>query len=145
MISRLLHQYSWNSEVETTWINLICWPHRTSSTALRKVCVRKVRGKNWCKNWRKNMTSLQSRALCGLFVSRQKEFFHTKISCSRSHQQNYDLSNIFDPRFWSFWQRKIKIPSAKLRKYAKRRIQSFLLFFSPLKFKIWGGKISKKD
>ena len=26
----LLHQYSWNSEVETTWISLIGWPHKTS-------------------------------------------------------------------------------------------------------------------
>jgi hypothetical protein len=25
------HQYSWNSEVETTWISLIGWPHKTSS------------------------------------------------------------------------------------------------------------------
>ena len=25
------HQYSWNSEVETTWIRLIGWPHKTSS------------------------------------------------------------------------------------------------------------------
>ena len=48
-------------------------------------------------------------ALCGLFVSRQKEFFHTKISCSRSHQQNYDLSNIFDPRFWSFWLELVRL------------------------------------
>jgi hypothetical protein len=24
------HQYSWTSEVETTWISLIGWPHRTS-------------------------------------------------------------------------------------------------------------------
>ena len=29
--SMLFHQYSWNSEVETTWISLICWAHRTSS------------------------------------------------------------------------------------------------------------------
>ena len=29
--SRLFHQYSWNSEVETTWISLILWPHRTSN------------------------------------------------------------------------------------------------------------------
>ena len=26
------HQYSWNSEVETTWISLIGWPLRTSTT-----------------------------------------------------------------------------------------------------------------
>ena len=25
------HQYSWNSEVETTWISLIGWPHKTST------------------------------------------------------------------------------------------------------------------
>ena len=25
------HQYSWNSEVETTWIILICWHHKTST------------------------------------------------------------------------------------------------------------------
>ena len=25
------HQYSWNSEVETTWISLICWHHKTSN------------------------------------------------------------------------------------------------------------------
>ena len=28
--STLFHQYSWNSEVETTWISLIGWPHKTS-------------------------------------------------------------------------------------------------------------------
>ena len=28
---RSFHQYLWNSEVETTWISLIGWPHRTSS------------------------------------------------------------------------------------------------------------------
>ena len=33
-ISRLFHQYSWNSEVETTWKSLICWRHRTSTTYL---------------------------------------------------------------------------------------------------------------
>ena len=27
--SRSFHQYSWNSEVETTWISLIRWPHGT--------------------------------------------------------------------------------------------------------------------
>ena len=25
------HQYSWNSEVEKTWITLIGWPHKTST------------------------------------------------------------------------------------------------------------------
>ena len=29
--SMLFHQYSWNSEVETTWISLIGWPHKTSN------------------------------------------------------------------------------------------------------------------
>ena len=29
--SMLFHQYSWNSEVETTWISLIGWHHKTSS------------------------------------------------------------------------------------------------------------------
>ena len=28
--SRSFHQYSWNSEVDTTWISLIGWPHKTS-------------------------------------------------------------------------------------------------------------------
>ena len=28
--SSSFHQYSWSSEVETTWISLIGWPHRTS-------------------------------------------------------------------------------------------------------------------
>ena len=27
----LFHQYSWNSEVGTTWISLISWHHKTSS------------------------------------------------------------------------------------------------------------------
>ena len=27
--SMSFHQYSWNSEVETTWISLIGWPHKT--------------------------------------------------------------------------------------------------------------------
>ena len=27
----LFHQYSWNSEVETTWISLIGWPYKTSN------------------------------------------------------------------------------------------------------------------
>ena len=30
--SRSFHQYSWNSEVDTTWISLIDWPHKTSIT-----------------------------------------------------------------------------------------------------------------
>ena len=30
--SRSIHQYSWNSEVETTWNGLIGWRHRTSNT-----------------------------------------------------------------------------------------------------------------
>ena len=30
------HQYSWNSEVETTWISLIGWHHKTSNTYFRK-------------------------------------------------------------------------------------------------------------
>ena len=29
--STSFHQYSWNYEVETTWINLIGWHHKTSS------------------------------------------------------------------------------------------------------------------
>ena len=32
MFSRSFHQYSRNSEVETTWNGLICWRHRTSIT-----------------------------------------------------------------------------------------------------------------
>ena len=31
----LFHQYSSNSEVETTWIRLICWPHKTSVCPLQ--------------------------------------------------------------------------------------------------------------
>ena len=31
MFSRSFHQYSWSSEVETTWKSLICWWHRTSN------------------------------------------------------------------------------------------------------------------
>ena len=31
MKSMSFHQYSWNSEVETTWISLIGWHHKTSS------------------------------------------------------------------------------------------------------------------
>ena len=30
--STSFHQYSWNSEVETTWISLIGWHHKTSNT-----------------------------------------------------------------------------------------------------------------
>ena len=30
--SMSFHQYSWNSEVEATWISLIGWHHKTSST-----------------------------------------------------------------------------------------------------------------
>ena len=78
MKPKSFHQYSWNSEVETTWINLICWPYRTSSTVLHKVCVRKVRGKNWCKNWRKNMTSLQSRGSLRPFRVQTKGIFPHK-------------------------------------------------------------------
>ena len=29
--SMSFHQYSWNSEVWTTWISLICWHHKTST------------------------------------------------------------------------------------------------------------------
>ena len=29
--SRSFHQYSWNSEVDTTWISLIGWPNKTSN------------------------------------------------------------------------------------------------------------------
>ena len=32
--SRSFHQYSWNSEVETTWISLIGWHHKTSNKYL---------------------------------------------------------------------------------------------------------------
>ena len=78
MIARLFHQYSWNSEEERTWISLICWPHETSTAVLRKVCVRKVRGKNWCKNWRKNMTSLQSRGSLRPFRVQTKGIFPHK-------------------------------------------------------------------
>ena len=34
MKSMSFHQYSWNSEVETTWISLIGWHHKTSTTEL---------------------------------------------------------------------------------------------------------------
>ena len=43
-----------------------------------KVCVRKVRGKNWCKNWRKNMTSLQSRGSLRPFRVQTKGIFPHK-------------------------------------------------------------------
>ena len=32
----LFHQYLWNSKVETTWISLIGWPHKTST--IQYVC-----------------------------------------------------------------------------------------------------------
>ena len=35
--SMSFHQYSWNSEVETTWISLIGWHHKTSSKHLSLV------------------------------------------------------------------------------------------------------------
>ena len=35
--STSFHQYSWNSEVETTWISLIGWHHKTSSTYLDRM------------------------------------------------------------------------------------------------------------
>ena len=31
MKSKSFHQYSWNSEVETMWISLIGWHHKTSN------------------------------------------------------------------------------------------------------------------
>ena len=41
--STSFHQYSWNSEVETTWISLIGWHHKTSNNylpiySLEKLC-----------------------------------------------------------------------------------------------------------
>ena len=35
--SILFHQYSWNSEVETIWISLIGWHHKTSINECMKV------------------------------------------------------------------------------------------------------------
>ena len=34
MKSMSFHQYSWNSEVDTTWISLIGWHHKTSSSSM---------------------------------------------------------------------------------------------------------------
>ena len=39
--SRSFHQYSWNSEVETIWISLISWHHKTSNKLVQgtiKIC-----------------------------------------------------------------------------------------------------------
>ena len=36
MFSGSFHQYSWNSEVETTWKSLICWQHRMSNIYLNR-------------------------------------------------------------------------------------------------------------
>ena len=36
--STSFHQYSWNSEVETTWISLISWHHKTSTKYWVKQC-----------------------------------------------------------------------------------------------------------
>ena len=35
--STSFHQYSWNSEVETTWISLIGWHHKTSNKYVANV------------------------------------------------------------------------------------------------------------
>ena len=42
--SMLFHQYSWNSEVETTWIILIGWPHKTSIRMLWMILTRHLMG-----------------------------------------------------------------------------------------------------
>ena len=41
--STLFHQYSWYSEVETTWISLISWHQKTSST----YAIKGYMYKNW--------------------------------------------------------------------------------------------------
>ena len=35
--SMSFHHFSWNSEVETTWISLIGWHHKTSNTYLNSI------------------------------------------------------------------------------------------------------------
>ena len=41
IISMSFHQYSWNSEVETTWISLIGWYHKTSNVYVVSVILAK--------------------------------------------------------------------------------------------------------
>ena len=46
----MFHQYSWNSEVETTWISLIGWPYRMFSVIhTYQLFI------NWCKIWFHNL------------------------------------------------------------------------------------------
>ena len=47
--SMSFHQYSWNSEVDTTWISLIGWHHKTSNNYAEKRNVFCPRSKKKCK------------------------------------------------------------------------------------------------
>ena len=89
----MFHQYSSNSEVETTWIRLICWSYKTSVCPLQHT---NFSGKstswwqdvpNWgdstlqqcCLHWLTEWTPVDFRRF--LFLpSFSREDFHTKLN-----------------------------------------------------------------
>ena len=77
----MLHQYSWNSEVETTWISLIGWPQKMSNTyykpkhtdqdSFQGICDKHLQIHRDHKAWWLIVANL-SHCLCGSVFSQKK-------------------------------------------------------------------------
>ena len=79
--STSFHQYSWNSEVETTWISLIGWHHKTIQ--ILRVSFLRFHGQN---EWKDRLS-----VHCSVCT---KKFHNIKVRCACLQKS---IGNIFVP------------------------------------------------
>ena len=128
------HQYSWNSEVETTWISLIGWHHKTSSTYSPRTLLLISRTivffmssgmifwdekiflfqlANWEKYRNRRSLNIRStwkktRVLSHFdIVDKIFHWSHLKISCVLSGFQFFNFFDIFSPFLLIFQDNKL--------------------------------------
>ena len=91
MFSRSFHQNSWNSEVETAWISLICWQHKTSNAHYtlkkrRTYLINNAAHVQGILDWEVNATKLRHKCLgipqLGLILYQLEfKFCHSQCHC----------------------------------------------------------------
>ena len=104
----LFHQYSWNSEVETTWISLIDWPHKTSTQQSWPFQKQNQQTSNLC--FPPSFPSNTRPKLDWVWISKPfmyvKAFLKRNVVLARSLTQNFSFL-MLDASFFSPRRRKI--------------------------------------
>ena len=97
------HQYSWNSEVETTWIISIGWPLRTSKTY---ICIKFRYSKKTTKIWPNQKSSLR---FChySLLIKTSKPWGRLRQSFL-AFSENLTFTKVIEAANWIMYAKKLQ-------------------------------------